>query len=218
MHFSASLLTEAMRPVAIVIGRTTYVARPISTPQMLRLQAATVSGDSTRQLVAFAETLRAAFPRRRWRDPVKIILGMRDSNTAKRDAIVKALFRVPGSTDDRRLDESPLEQMRREQRAAVHGSAFARGPAPTLATASVVVRAAYGDTWYYNPARWNTADGYAPFPVTWVEYVGLLTLDAKQRLSMADAMSLSMASDVNKAQRARQELLKQAFPPDRMMS
>lgn len=208
MQYGAALLTEAVRPVVLTIGRTTYTSRPISTPQMLALQSVRFSGDGRAKLETLVLVLRAAFPRRRFRDPVRRILQLPD---ALRDRVIGALFRVPGSDEDRRDDENPVEQMRRAQRAAVYGAGKQNAPGPTLATALAVVRAAYGDAWYWNPKRWPTSDGYAPFAVTWVEYLGLQTVEARRRLERADSVMLALAKDGTKARRA---LVDAAFPSD----
>lgn len=212
MQYGAVLVTQAMRPVVLTIGRSTYTSRPISTPQMLALQAARVSGSMTARLETLVRVLREAFPQRWWRwrfrDPVLRILALPD---ALRDKVIGALFQVPGSDLDRREDESPLEQMRRAQRMQVYGAAKADGPAPTLATALAVVRAAYGDAWYWNPARWPTSDGYAPFAVTWVEYMGLQTVEARRRLERVESVQIALAKDSTKARRT---LVDMAYPSE----
>lgn len=208
LTYGASLITEAVRPVELTIGRTTYVARPLSTPVMLALQAANASGSVARKEQALQLALRSAFPKRRWRDPVARILKLPFDLQA---VVIAALFKVPGSDQDRRQDETPLEKMRREQRTAVHGAHRKHGHTPTLAVALAVVRAAYGDTWYYNPDRWPTSDGYAPFAVTWCEYLGLQSVEMRRRLERADSVSLALAKDGAKA---RRQIMDAAFPTE----
>jgi hypothetical protein len=94
----------------------------------------------------------------------------------------------------------------------VHGKEAARGPIPTLASALVVVRAAYGDAWYYAPERWKTADGYAPFKMVWAEYAGLQTLEARRRMEHADGVGLAMQNDRHKSKQVRDSLLRAAYP------
>lgn len=185
----------------------TWVAKPISTPQMLALQAA--SGEPVAALLETALVLRAILPRRWWHiitgDPVGLTLRLPDALRAK---VLTALFSLP---KDDGTEESPLEAMRRQQRAQVYGAEEQHGYRPTLALAALTVRQAYGDGWYYNPARWATADGYAPFAVTWLEYVGLQALDARQRLIVADGTALASAKDAN---RVRRQLLRLAYPQE----
>lgn len=214
LTYGAGLIVEALRPVVLTIGRSAYVARPLSTPVMLAMQAVH-GGSDVEKGAALVMALRAAFPRapwyRRWRpDPVRQILTL---PLDLQGHVLAALFKAPGSDRDRRADESPLEKMRREQRAAVHGTARQHGHVPTLAVALAVVRAAYGDQWYYNPDRWPTADGYAPFAVTWVEYMALQTVEMRRRLERADSVSLALAKDGAKARRS---IMDAAFPTEMM--
>ena len=212
LRYNSALIASAERPVVISIGRFTWRAVPLSAPMMLRLQAAAMRSPVER-VAALAVALRAAFPWRWWfrfRDPVRVILQLPSD---LRDKVLAALLSVPGTDRDGTRDEDPIERMRREQRAAVYGKEAA-GPSPTLASALVVVRAAYGDAWYFNPARWTTADGYAPFKVVWCEYVGLQSLEARARLSQSDSYALATATDHHNARRARQQLITAAFPAE----
>jgi hypothetical protein len=147
--------------------------------------------------------LREVFPvKRRYvvtGDPVRILMGLPDE---LRGQVLRSLVTVPGSTkDESRADADIIETIRRQQRAAVYGDE-AKGGGPSLAIAALTVRAAYGDTWYYNPQRWATSDGYAPFAVALVEFVGLQALDARRRLEVADGFALAHAKDPRAARRA----------------
>lgn len=188
----------------------TWTARPISTPQMLALQAA--GADPITYLTTLAVTLRQVFPwRPRYRlcgDPLRRLLHLPD---AVRGRVLSALLTIPEVPEP--IDDSPLAELRRQQRAAVYGDGHADGHAPSLAIASLVVRSVYGDAWYYAPDRWPTSDGYAPFALTWVEYVGLQALDARQRLAVADGFAVAHAKDFK---RARASLERAASPPDQV--
>jgi len=228
MRYTAAALTAAARPVTVsipVAGRVgaswlgrwwtrrfrTWAARPISTPQMLALQA--TSGDVLQYAVALAGVLRAVFPASRLQrlvsDPVRIILQL---PAELQRSVLQALVTVPGSgIDESRQSDDPIERARQAQRGAVHGAARARGAAPSLAIAALTVRAAFGESWYYAPQRWATVDGYAPFGVAWLEYVGLQALEARQRLAVADGYALANAKDVKAARLALQQA---AYPTD----
>lgn len=178
---------------------------------MLALQAA--SRDVRQYAAALAEVLYAVFPYtgpRRWLGhPVRIILTLPPE---LQRTVLQALVTVPGSgIDESRQADDPIERARQAQRSAVFGANAARGPAPSLATAALTVRAAFGDSWYYNPQRWQTSDGYAPFALTWLEYVGLQALEARQRLTVADGYALANAKD---GKAARQALQLAAYPTD----
>lgn len=218
MSYGASLLVEAERPTDITVGRFTWRARPISAPHMLRLQAARSQG-AAHQLLALALALRAAFPFRQryrlafyYRDPVRVVFELPD---VLRSKVIASLLDVPGSGRDGTADEDPIEQMRREQRELVYGKqGAASGNVPTLATALTVVRAAFGDTWYFNPTRWATTDGYAPFKVVWAEYMGLQAMDARLQLSRADSIAFALATNQSQKAAARGALLRAAYPAD----
>jgi hypothetical protein len=219
MRYAATTVTEASRPIVLTVGRAshrrgfrrlsrwwlrvarTWTARPISTPQMLALQAC--ARDPLAYVLTLSRILRAVFPvKRRYRlvgDPVRILMGLPDT---LRGQVLKSLVTVPGShRDESTAADDPIEVIRRAQRESVHGVA-AKDAGPSLAIAALTVRAAYGDVWYYNPARWATSDGYAPFAVALVEFVGLQALDARRRLEVADGFALAHAKDPHKARRS----------------
>ena len=227
MRYTASALSAATRPVTITIGRAsdrrgwrwlsrwwirfarTWTAKPLSVPQMLTLQAA--GKDPLAYVIALESILRAVFPPR-WRyrlvgDPVRLLLSL---PVDLLPLVLKALVTVPGSDRDiSQEDEDPVAALMRNQREAVRGKAAGGGV--SLAIAALSVRAAYGDGWYWNPARWGTSDGYAPFAVALVEYAGVQTLDIRQRLAVADGFSLSHAKD---PQRVRKQLETMAYPQE----
>jgi len=228
MRYSAATVTAAARPMVITVGRVsqrrgmrrlsrwwlrtarTWTAKPISTPQMLTLQAS--ARDPVAYLVALSQVLRAVFPvKRRYRvlgDPVRVLLRLPD---ALRGTVLQSLMAVPGSTTDvSREPDDPIEAIRKAQRAAVYG-AEKKGSGPSLAIAALTVRAAYGDGWYWNPARWATSDGYAPFAVCLVEFVGLQALEARQQLNVAQGFALAHAKDGRRALKAVQDA---AYPQE----
>lgn len=232
MRYTAAALTQAPRPVVLTIGRAssrrgarwlsswwlrvarTFTARPISTPQMLALQAA--SRDPFAYVATLSDVLRAVFVRRWWYvvtgDPVRLVVGLPDS---LRTVVLQRLVTIPGTDRDvsRETDDDLVERIRAEQRRAVYGTKQSTRPAPTLASAAMTVRAAFGDAWYYDPTRWPTSDGYVPFALAWLEFVGVQALDARRRLVVADGYSLAHAKD---ARRARRALERAAYPSDQV--
>lgn len=178
---------------------------------MLTLQAA--GRDPLRYVLALAAILRAVFPRCWWYrvvgDPVRLLLSLPPDLLP---VVLKALVTVPDSDRDvSRETDDPIEAIRRAQRMAVHGEAAMQAAGASLAIAALSVRAAYGDGWYYDPTRWPTSDGYAPFGVALVEYAGVQTLEVRQRLAVADGFSLSHAKDPT---RVRKQLESLAYPQE----
>lgn len=233
MRYTAAALSAAARPVVLSIGRVsdrrglrwlsrwwfrrfrTWTANPLSVPQMLALQAAHQRGPIA-YVVQLAQLLRAVLPRRWWHvvtgDPVHLILSLGALDPALQATVLSQLVSAPGSlVDESRAEESPIEAIRRSQRRAVYGEAGERGPRLSLAIAALTVRAAYGDTWYYAPDRWPTADGYAPFAVALVEHAGLQSLAARRQLEVADGFAIANTKD---PRRIRSQLEQLAYPSD----
>lgn len=230
MRYTAAALTAASRPVVLTIGRAadrrpwrwlsrwwirtcrTWVAKPISTPQMLALQAA--RQDPIAYLLALTPVLRAVLPWRWWYrwvgDPVALILRLPPELMTR---VLAALVAVPTLGVDATREDDVVEQIRRQQRAAVFGRQDQRVTGPSLASAAMTVRAAYGDSWYYNPERWPTADGYVPFALAWLEFVGVQSLEARRRLEVADGYAMANAKD---PRRIRQQFEQVAYPADQV--
>lgn len=229
MKYSAATLTAATRPVVLTIGRVsdrrgwrrlsawwlraarTWTARPLSVPQMLALQAD--RRDVGQYRGTLETTLRAVLPRRWWYrligDPVRLILALPKELM---EAVLKALVTVPTTTRDVSAElEDPVEIRRRAQRLAVYGAEGVRGPHTSLAHAALSVRAVYGDTWYFDPKRWPTSDGYVPFAVALLEHQGVQTLDVRRRLEVFDGTAMVHAKDT---ERRRRKMMELAYPAE----
>lgn len=178
--------------------------KPVSVPQMLALQAA--RGDLVRYFVVLARVLRAVLPYRWWYrftgDPVRLAMriglprkagGFDDPELQAK--VLHALITAPGTDRDmtQEQDTDPLAAIRAQQRAAMHGTS--RGPEPSLAHMAAAVRHAYGDAWYFDPRRWPTSDGYAPFALCMLEYVGLRAIHARATLTAYEGHALVTAKD-----------------------
>jgi hypothetical protein len=155
--------------------------------------------------------LRAAFPRPRWawwRDPVRQVLR---APVEIRAALLARLMRVPHDPAPGEDASDPHAATRAWQRAAVRPRT-AHGPRPTLLLAAQACRAQFGETWYYNPSRWPTADGYVPHDVCWVEFAGLAALEARAQLVLVQAHAVSHAG--KQARTAIDGVLRAAYPSD----
>lgn len=65
--------------------------------------------------------------------------------------------------------------------------------------------------WYFDPARWRTVDGFAPWNVCWIQWRALQSVRAMDRLSLTRAVML--ANNGNDAgHTARQDELRHAYP------
>ena len=209
MAYHTALALDAGQPFPIAIGERLVTARPVSVPVMLRVMRAAAVGDVHNILDAEARLLRAAFPRPRfgWRDPVRAIVTL---PIEIRQAIIARLMRVP---HDAPLpdDTDPLAATRAWQRAAVR-PAVSNGPRPTLLLAAQACRATFGESWYYDPSRWQTTDGYVPHDVAWIEFFGLAALEARAQLTHVGAHVVANAG--KHARRSLDALVRQAYPVD----
>lgn len=67
------------------------------------------------------------------------------------------------------------------------------------------VQHALGPEWYFNPRRWRTVDGYAPYFVVIHAYVASHAEAALARLSIARAVSLALAKPDEQAREWKKE-------------
>jgi hypothetical protein len=211
VSYHTALLLAAGRPFPVQIGTRTVVARPVSVPVALEVQAALSTGDVGRMEAAYRQLLRAAFPRPRfgWRDPVRLVAGL---PSAVQRALFQRLLRVPRDVPD--VSTDPLAATRAWQRAAVRGDGTTgrSGPQPTLLLAAQACRAMYGEAWYYAPHRWATTDGYVPHDICWLEFAGLSALEARSQLAQVNAHVVAHSG--KDARRSVGALIRAAYPPD----
>lgn len=64
---------------------------------------------------------------------------------------------------------------------------------------------------YYNPQRWQTDDGYIPFPVFDLYAAALWPVAAIERMNMAQAIGLVLAGK-DAGDELRRATLREAFP------
>lgn len=83
----------------------------------------------------------------------------------------------------------------------------------TLALAVLQCERFYGTGWYFNPARWTTVDGYAPWAVVWIAWRAMHAVSASERLSMTKAIGMALSSG-EAGKSARDDEVRAAFPPD----
>lgn len=219
VRYTAAALSLASRPVVLTIGREsnrrgwrwvsrwfvrafrTWTAKPLSVPQMFLLQAA--GTDPVAAYRAMKHVLRAVLPRRWWYhltgDPVALILALPPALVQQ---VTRALVTVP-NTDRNVSKESddPFAELAALQRKAT--APMKEDDGVSLAVATLTVRAAYGDAWYYDTARWPTADGYVPFGVAIVEHAGMQALEIRRRLEVAEGMALTHAKPYERARLRR---------------
>jgi len=208
--YHTALVLQAGRPFPVHIRERTVVARPISVPVMLQMLSAFAEATNDGLQAATQQLLRAAFPRPRlgWRDPLRAISALSDDLQL---AVVHRLMRMPdiggvvGETD-------AASAIAQAQRAAATQSRSAHAPRPTLLLAAQACRAQFGESWYFDPRRWATVDGYVPHDVCWVEYTGLMAIEARRQLREVSAAVLAQGGD--KAKHDIRRLVVESMPLD----
>jgi hypothetical protein len=210
---AAALGLDGDPDVVIAVGRRQYRARPVSVPAMLRVQRLSASPQVTDQLAGVLVLLAAAFPERprwrRWRDPVRTILAL-EAPIQRR--VVSALTVAPHPARPAEAAADRYADVRAWQRQAVQGGSDAERRGVSLELAARTCRAVFGEAWYYNPARWSTADGYVPHAVCWADYWGLDALDARQELSHLRAEAVLRASRPDVTRRQYDAIERRSYP------
>lgn len=87
----------------------------------------------------------------------------------------------------------------------------------TLGLACAQCEAFWGASWYWNPPRWGTVDGYVPFTVLWDAWRSMQSVAAWQRLQVTHAVALAQPVSEEamlERQRAVEQERRQAFPPE----
>jgi hypothetical protein len=208
MAFTAKAVTAATASWPLVVGKRSYVARPVSAALLLRILPALRVPETAD--AALTELLRAAFGPRRWfRDPVAVVKRLPVGLLAR---ALDRMLSVPGHEIDESLD--PEAALIAAHRKLAHPVTSTQGP--TLALAALTCEARLGAGWYFAPDRWPTSDGYAPMAVVWTTYGGLMALDAGAQLAAANAARLAASTDKG-VDRAFKALQKAAYPPDPTM-
>ena len=68
-------------------------------------------------------------------------------------------------------------------------------PAVSFDTVCRHVEVTLGASWYFNPARWGTWDGFAPYAAVWDAWRTLAMSRAMLRLSLVRAISPTKAGE-----------------------
>lgn len=85
----------------------------------------------------------------------------------------------------------------------------------SLGLACAQCEAFWGASWYFNPARWATVDGYVPFPVLWDAWRTMQSVAAWQRMQITHAVALAQPVSEERLQerlQAGEREQRQAFP------
>ncbi len=160
----------------------------------------------------------AAFPVPSWRTPAARLRhwwqapGARIKaipDEAVRRRVIAALLTGPTKKAEPEKPQTIEEQVIARHRAIA--SRAAGGHAPSLAVIVATLRAALGDGWYWNPARYGTTDGYVPVRQALVDYAGHHAVQSAAMLREATAARLAQA-DAREWRRATDTLSRASAP------
>lgn len=87
----------------------------------------------------------------------------------------------------------------------------------SLGLACAQCAAFWGASWYFNPRRWDTVDGYVPFPVLWDGWRTMQSVSAWQRMQLTQAVALAQPvheGQLTDRQRLHDQEHRTAFPPE----
>lgn len=176
----------------LTLGGVEYVGRPLSAEAVrVALREITRAGsDEAAGVVALTTLLRKSFPLQ-WRylwagDPVRRFL-----RHPGRAVLLKGFLTVePEKVEPAR---EPDEWDRLEAMQTVKDPSG--GQTVTLDTVCRLTELTMGAAWYWNPARWDTWDGYAPYDVVWRAWGTIQQERAFQRLNQVRAISITQAGE-----------------------
>lgn len=206
MAYTARRVAGAVAPWPLVIGDVTYWARPLSAAFALRVLPDL--SDPKKAGAALHATLRAAFPRPRWRwwrDPLRQIARL---DPAVQGRIIAQAYARPGEDPK---DQDPMEALFAAHRKLARPQASEH--APTLALMALTCQVRLGQGWWYKPHEWPTVDGFAPLASVWAAYEGLAALDAQALLVAAKAARFGQRTDPQ-VERDFAKILNAAYPGD----
>ena len=177
----------------LTLGGVEYVGRPLSAEAVrLALGEVTRAGnDDAAGIVALERMLRKSFPLS-WRylwvgDPVRKWLRHPGRNVLLTGFLTLTPEKVEPTREPDEWDK--LEAMQTVKDPSGGGQTV------TLDTVCRLTELTMGAAWYWNPDRWPTWDGYAPYDVVWRAWRTIQQERAFQRLNQVRAISITQAGE-----------------------
>lgn len=175
----------------LTVSGETWQGRPLSAEAVRRFLR--MLADGRPEDAAIGWLLRRSFPlswrsvlAHLWRgDPVRKVVA--DPLRVMR---VQAFLALPKEVEEP-VVEDEWDRLRRLQQDPVKEP----GPRVTLDRVCRITEAVFGSDWYWNPRRWPTWDGYAPYDVVWRGWETLQMTRALERLNLVRAIGITKAGD-----------------------
>jgi len=175
---------------AVTFDGVTHTGRPLSAEAVRRFHEAVVVASPVEQVRLFLGLVRQVFPlswrHLWWRD-----IGRRIMRSPRRDGIIAEWLKVP--TPTQAVTREPDEWDRLEQMQRVEDDPDRHKI--TLDTVCRLTEVVLGAGWYYNPQRWPTWDGYAPYDVVWQAWFTIQRSRAWDRLNLVRAIGITKAGE-----------------------
>jgi hypothetical protein len=176
----------------LTLGGTAYRGRPLSAEAVWRTQQELFQAgkDEAAGTAALERLMRLAFPLR-WRylwvgDPVRKFL-----RHPGRNALLVGFLKIPPEKVEPVREPDEWDRLEAMQRVEDDPGS----PKVTLAMVCRLTEAAMGAGWYWNPGRWPTWDGYAPYDVVWRAWTTMQQARAFERLNMVRAIGITRAGE-----------------------
>lgn len=220
MPYGARRVFDAERAWPLKLGEDVYWPRPLSVRTVLAVEAEMLHHDPVRRLRVARRALREAFPPPRswrwlfWRNPETTIL--RDLDGPSLTKVLRAVLYGPVKPKAEAPTDEPVdayEAMRRKHLRMVTDNAHEQRPV-SLAVMVATLRATFGDTWYFNPQRYDTADGYVDARTAMADYEAAMTVQAAKQLADAKTAVATRALPTDWQQFTR-DLIERAYPLER---
>ena len=171
----------------LTVSGGTYQGKPLSAEAVRRFQQRLADGEPEERALAWL--LRRSFPLRwsnLWRgDPVRQLLA-----DPQRGVKVQEFLALPATKAAPQVEDE-WDRLRAFNRDPVAEP----GKPVELDRVCRLTEAVLGSDWYFNPARWTTWDGYAPWDEVWRAWGTLQMRLALERLSVVRAIGITKAGD-----------------------
>jgi hypothetical protein len=169
---------------AIALDGVVHSARPLSAEAVCHAYDALRQDPEAEAAILF-RLLRQAFPLR-WSALWKGDVTRRILASPERYALLATFLKI---APDRVIPEREQDDWDRLE--AMQRGEEEPGPEISLETICRLVEAHFGSSWYFNPDRWPTWDGYAPLDVVWRAWETLRRVRAFDRVNLVRAISMT---------------------------
>lgn len=168
----------------------TYTGRPASAEAVRRFyDALTAAPEAEHDRIVFG-LVRKVFPLS-WRHLWWKDVARRVVRAPHRNAILATWFTVPSPAPVKAREPDEWDRLEQAQRVKDD----ADGARITLDTVCRLTEVVLGAGWYYNPERWPTWDGYAPYEVVWDAWYTIQRARAWDRLNLVRAIGITKAGE-----------------------